>query len=73
MDGISFDLLSGPLYNMAFQLVKLFFICGIAYIVVFLVLRLLKLPMAITKFIAGIAFIVVFYFSFMNVFLPGLT
>lgn len=72
MEKIDFDPLKETINNIALQLVIWMAICTVAYVAVFILLRIIKMPAKVAHFVSGIAFLFAMYYSFINGFIPGI-
>ncbi|MGG3798622.1 hypothetical protein [Metabacillus fastidiosus] len=72
MEAIDFSPLKESLNNIAFQLIVFLLICTAAYVVTYLVLRLIKIPKPIANFLSTAVLLVTAYYSFVNGYIPGI-
>ena len=72
MEGIDFSPLKDTLSSIATQLILWLAISAGAYILAFMILRLIKVPTKIAIFLSGTVFLFVMYYLFVNGFIPGI-
>ncbi|MGV3267041.1 hypothetical protein [Cytobacillus pseudoceanisediminis] len=72
MEKIDFSPLKGTLDHIAWQLVTLVAICGLAYIIAFILLRVIKVPSQLAHYISTAVLLAAFYYSFVNGYIPGI-
>lgn len=73
MEKVDFSPLKETLNNILMQLAIWLGISAIAYIVVYVILRLIKVPEKVRHFISVIAFLVIMYYMLTNSYVPGIT
>lgn len=73
MQKIDFSPMKETLDNILLQLVIWLGMSAVAYIVVYFILRLLRIPRGICHFISVIVCLIVMYYTLMNGYIPGFT
>lgn len=66
------EIISETLNGVGFHIITFAALCVTAYIVVFLVLRLLKVQGKVANFFGGLAFLGTMYYAFVYQFVPGI-
>lgn len=73
MEKIDFSPLKETLGNIAVQLAIWLGASAIAYVLIFIVLRKIGVPIKLSNFLSVIAFLLVMYFMLLNGYIPGIT